>query len=146
MSKPIRHVLCAIDITRDEIDRAVLERAGRLAEVEGAGIDVISVLPDFGLPMVSTYFREDYHQKAVAEARDRLTAFAGDVLGPEVNANVRHVVATGSIYEEILIAADRAGSDLIVIGAHRPDIADFLLGPNAARVVRHAKCSVYVVR
>ena len=31
MSKPIRHVLCAIDITRDEIDRAVLERAGRLA-------------------------------------------------------------------------------------------------------------------
>ncbi|MEP3300223.1 MAG: universal stress protein, partial [Pseudoruegeria sp.] len=39
-----------------------------------------------------------------------------------------------------------AKADLIVIGAHRPDFKDYLLGPNAARVVRHSECSVYVVR
>jgi nucleotide-binding universal stress UspA family protein len=33
-----------------------------------------------------------------------------------------------------------------VVGAHRQDLKDYLLGPNAARVVRHADCSVYVVR
>ncbi|MFY2822514.1 universal stress protein, partial [Ruegeria sp. MALMAid1280] len=46
----------------------------------------------------------------------------------------------------ILHTAAEAGSDLIVIGAHKPDLKDYLLGPNAARVVRHSTVSVYVVR
>ena len=58
------------------------------------------------------------------------------VLGAERNAKVRHVVATGTAYQEILHTAQEAGSDLIVIGAHRPDLKDYLLGPNAARVVQ----------
>jgi universal stress protein F len=32
------------------------------------------------------------------------------------------------------------------MGAHRPSLADFLLGPNSARVARHAGCTVTVVR
>ena len=64
----------------------------------------------------------------------------------ERNSEIRHLVATGSIYEEILEVAKKTGADLIVIGAHQPHLSEFLLGPNAARVVRHSKCSVYVVR
>jgi hypothetical protein len=30
--------------------------------------------------------------------------------------------------------------------AHSPDLKDYLLGPNAARVVRHANQSVMVIR
>jgi nucleotide-binding universal stress UspA family protein len=37
-------------------------------------------------------------------------------------------------------------ADLIVVGSHRPAMKDYLLGTNAARVVRHAHCSVLVVR
>ncbi len=36
--------------------------------------------------------------------------------------------------------------DHVVMGAHRPSLADYLLGPNSARVARHAGCSVTVVR
>ena len=32
------------------------------------------------------------------------------------------------------------------IASHRPDITTYLLGSNAAAVVRHAECSVLVVR
>ena len=42
--------------------------------------------------------------------------------------------------------ADETNADLIVMASHRPELKDFLLGPNAARVVRHANCSVLVVR
>jgi nucleotide-binding universal stress UspA family protein len=59
---------------------------------------------------------------------------------------VRHLVVTGNAYEEILNVAKQANSSLIVIGAHKPDFTDFLLGPNAARVVRHSSCSVMVIR
>ena len=42
--------------------------------------------------------------------------------------------------------AKEIGADLIVMGSHRPELADYLLGANAAKVVRHADCSVMVVR
>ncbi len=51
-----------------------------------------------------------------------------------------------SIYTEILGIAEDAGVDLIVVGSHRPAMKDYLLGTNAGRVVRHAKCSVLVAR
>lgn len=72
---------------------------------------------------------------------------AGAILdAPPGLPHVRHVVGRGTVYEEILRIAGEIGSDLIVIGSHRPELKDYLLGPNAARVVRHADCSVLVVR
>ena len=52
----------------------------------------------------------------------------------------------GTVYEEVLEVAKELDVDQIVVGAHRPGAADFLLGTNTARIVRHAKCSVTVVR
>ena len=44
-------------------------------------------------------------------------------------------------------AADAVqGADLIVIGSHRPAMSTYLLGSNAKTIVRHAKCSVLVLR
>ena len=68
------------------------------------------------------------------------------VLGDKADSDVRHIVATGNVYEEVLRVAETDSAYLIVIGSHRPALRDYLLGPNAARVVRHASCSVYVVR
>jgi universal stress protein F len=58
----------------------------------------------------------------------------------------RRIVAEGRIYREILKAAQTIQADLIVMGSHHPELKDYLLGPNAAKVVRHADCSVMVVR
>ena len=37
-------------------------------------------------------------------------------------------------------------TDCVVIASHRPGLQDYLLGSTAARVVRHAACSVHVLR
>lgn len=63
---------------------------------------------------------------------------------PEVE--LRPHVLHGTIYDEILRAADTLQIDVIVTASHRPAFRDNLPGPNSARVVRHARCSVYVVR
>jgi nucleotide-binding universal stress UspA family protein len=55
-------------------------------------------------------------------------------------------VLHGRVYDQIIEAANRVGADVIVMGSHRPELKDYLLGPNAARVVRHATQSVFVVR
>lgn len=142
----IKSVLCAIDISDPESDRPVLRVAAKLAAAEGASLDVMTVVPDYGMSMVGAYFDKNYHKKVMDEARSRLNALITEELGDVENAKIRHIVADGRAYEEILKTAAAANSDLIVIGAQKPEIADYLLGPNAARVVRHSQCSVYVVR
>ena len=62
---------------------------------------------------------------------------------PRVHLLVTH---GASIYAEILGIAEEAEADLIVVGSHRPAMKDYLLGTNAARVVRHACCSALVAR
>jgi nucleotide-binding universal stress UspA family protein len=64
---------------------------------------------------------------------------------PEGFKTERHV-RQGSIYREIVKLAEEIDIDLIVMESHRPELKDFLLGPNAARVVRHAGCPVLVIR
>ena len=71
-----------------------------------------------------------------------------DILGEKFPPDVTYksIARHGSVYKEILEVADSIGADLIVLTSHRPARSDYLLGPNAARVVRHAKQSVFVVR
>ena len=52
----------------------------------------------------------------------------------------------GGVYHDVLQEAEKIGADLIVVGSHRPTMATYLIGSNAAAIVRHAKCSVLVVR
>lgn len=52
----------------------------------------------------------------------------------------------GSAGGAILDYAEKVGVDCIVIASHQPGLADYFLGSTAARVVRHAQCSVHVLR
>lgn len=139
-------VLCAVDISDGREDSTVLKQAARLAALDDCQLDVITVLPDFGMSLVGSFFEVGHHEQAVEEAKSRLTKIVAEALGADANETVRHIVATGTAYEEILKAAQAASAGMIVIGAHKPDFKDYLLGPNAARVVRHSNCSVHVVR
>ena len=139
-------ILCAVDINRPKEDANVLAQAKKLADLDAAQLDVITVVPDFGASVVGAYFKDHDVKTAQDGAAKLLNDMVANAIGAEANAAVRHIVAIGSVYEEVLKAAKLAKADLIVIGAHRPDFKDYLLGPNAARVVRHSECSVYVVR
>ncbi|MDG2454041.1 MAG: universal stress protein [Paracoccaceae bacterium] len=139
-------VLCAVDISDTTSDGAVLVVAQQMADLAGVTLDVVTVVPDYGKSMVGSFFESDHHAKDVDTAKATLEATVVDVLRAEANSKIRHVVATGTAYEEVLKMAETTKPSLIVIGAHKPDFKDYLLGPNAARVVRHSNCSVYVVR
>lgn len=56
-------------------------------------------------------------------------------------------VEIGDVKQTIVDSAEQWGADLIVLGSHsRTGIQRLLLGSVAEGVVRHAKCSVQVVR
>lgn len=137
-------ILLPVDLTDQSSVARPLALAIQLARQDGATLHVITVVPDFGMSIVGGYFDADFEQRAMAEATRQLEAWAAEALPREITAETH--VAHGRIYQQILHAADTLGCDAIVLGAHRPEFSDYLLGPNAARVVRHASQSVMVVR
>ncbi|WP_322891146.1 MULTISPECIES: universal stress protein [unclassified Yoonia] len=138
-----KSVLMPIDLTDNESWPAALREALLMVGNDGI-LHVISVLPDFGLAQVSGYFKKNYEKEAIKAFGAALTDWINDNVpdSVEVHPHILH----GTIYDEILRAANKLAVDVIVMGSHRPAFRDYLLGPNAARVVRHANCSVYVVR
>lgn len=112
--------------------------------IKGGELHVASVLPDFGMSLVGTFFKAGFEQTALHSFGEALRNWVRQNVpnAVEVHPHVLH----GNIYDEILRAADKLEVDVIIMAAHRPEASDYLLGPNVARVVRHAKQSVYVVR
>lgn len=139
-----KNILLAVDLNDPESQEKAVATALEQAQASDSTLHVMTVVPDFGMSMVGSFFPENYENEALEAANKQLHAYVSDKV-PEGTA-VRHVVAHGRIYEEILRYAEESDADLIVMASHRPELKDYLLGPNAARVVRHAKMSVMVVR
>ena len=139
-----KNIVVVIDLNDETCWRKPLLSAVELARKFVAQLHVITVVRDV---------------EAILQAKAAPLAYeliAGDLeqqlarLIRQVDASDLHpkiLVAHGaSIYAEILGAAEEAESDLIVVGSHRPAMKDYLLGTNASRVMRHARCSVLVAR
>jgi nucleotide-binding universal stress UspA family protein len=137
-------ILLPIDLNHKSSWDQTLPIAAEMATGSASTVHVLTVIPDFGMSVVGSFFPPDYEKKAMAETEAALSAFVSQqfIGSATIDTHVRH----GTVYKEILAAADQLGCDLIVMASHRPETKDYLLGPNAARVVRHAKQSVYVVR
>ena len=139
-------VLAAIDLSHPEQYGTILNRAARMAEIDDAQLAVVTVIPDFGMSIVGSFFEQGAEQKALNAAGSSLHDITQRILGEDAQQHIKHVVCHGTAYEQILKIARDLDVGLIVMGAHRPNFQDYLIGPNAARVVRHSTCSVLVLR
>jgi len=107
-------------------------------------LHVVTFVPDFYMSIVAAYFPKDHEDKALAECKKKLHAFTKEHIPDGIN--VQHINACGTAYEEILNLSKKIKCDLIVLGYHRTKAQGFFLDPHSVRIVRHADCSVLVVR
>jgi len=139
-----KRILLSVDLDQDSSWQKALPSAVDMCRQSGADLHILTVVPDFGMSIVGQYFPEGYEK----EVADKILVLLRDFVSKHVPDDIRvqHIVGEGTVYEVILKIADDINADLIVVASHRPELKDYLLGPNAARVVRHADCSVMVVR
>ena len=139
-----KNILLPVDLNHESSWQKSLPVALGLCGSFSAKLHVMTVVPDFGSAYVAGFFPADFEQKALDQTQAALAKFVdGNV--PD-GVEIQRIVANGTVYEEVLSKAGEIGADLIVMASHRPELQDYLLGPNAARVVRHAPISVMVVR
>lgn len=139
-----KSVLLPIDLSAPDSWSKAAPAAVKIARDNDIPLHVATVVPDFGTSMVGTYFEDGYEKRALHDAGEKINAWVADnvATGVDVHGHVLH----GRVYDQIIMAADKLGCDVIVMGSHQPQLSDYLLGPNAANVVRHAKQSVFVIR
>ena len=137
-------ILAAIDLTDESSWVKTIPTAVNLCQSTGARLNLLTVIPDFGMSIVAQHFPKDFAENALAETRTKLGVFASEHIPDGIKKTL--LVAQGTIYEEIIKTGNEISADLVIVASHRPSLKDFLLGPNAARVVRHFKRSVLVVR
>lgn len=77
------------------------------------------------------------------ESVDTLKKMVAD-LGLPANTTIK--VTTGRPWREIIDQITDPHKQAIVMSGHSPRLSDVLLGSVAAQVVRHAPCSVFVLR
>lgn len=136
-----KNVLIAVDVAVTEDAAKLLAAAKVLTAQWSCRLHVATVIPNVGMAIVGAYFDEGFEagSRKAAEA-----ALATIVQNAGLEAQ-QHVL-TGRIYDAILTQANDLKADLILVGAHQPELSNYLLGANAARIVRHGKQSVLVIR
>ncbi len=122
------------------VGRALVERARALLD-RGGSIVLVHVMEPLPPYLAATLPREQLsgRRRDVLRKLESLGAGAGKV-------HADYDIREGNAPTNILEAAKDHGADLILIGSHVPGFSDYFIGSTAARVVRHAQCSVLVER
>lgn len=141
-----QRILCPIDFS--DGSRAALKAAVELAKLSSAEITLLNVFPrpTVGNDALSEVVMDEALSSLGADTRARLASWKTDAeaLGAK---SVETAAASGSPWEAIVKTAEKQKTNTIVMSTHgRKGFQRAFLGSVAEKVVRHAPCSVYVVR
>lgn len=136
-------ILVPVDLADSRMAKRALGVARSLAQASEGTVRLIHVRSDIPVTW-REFLPPHFDAKQQKDCEERLAAVAARV--PLPGARVACVVHMGAVHAEVLEEADRIGADLIVVGSHRPSNLAYLLGSSATTIVRHATCSVLVVR
>ena len=136
-------IILAVDLAESAPSPKGLPQALELALASGGELRLVNVQPLLPATFME-YVPADFDEEQEGRAREAIAAIAAKIELPK--DRLSQVVVSGGVYHELLREATEWRADLIVVGSHRPVMSDYLLGSNAKTIVRHAQCSVLVVR
>jgi universal stress protein F len=137
-------ILLPVDVAEEDVVARAIEAARALAGAFDSQLRLIHVTSPVIVASPSVVVPTAAYDELGLYERSALQRLAATIGRPE--EHVSSVVRIGAVYPEILAEAEEWGADLIIVGAHKPSMATYLLGSSAAAIVRHAACTVMVVR
>jgi len=137
-------ILVAIDVFREKNAEKLCKTANDMAKMNGAAVRLVSVVPDYGMPLVATYFPQHAQDKVKNEMSEMLKKYATEYIDDNVSAILRQGKRARNIVDE----ATEWGADLVIIGCRKKASRDNIrmLGACSSSVADRVDCSVIVVR
>jgi nucleotide-binding universal stress UspA family protein len=137
-----KQIVVPVDLSHLEKSTRMIGQAKELADQSSAAMHLVNVvadLPGYVTAQIPADLRINAEKEAETALRDLVTQHG---LPDTTVVKILH----GSPAREIVRHAKDTGADVIVIASHTPGFSDYLLGSVASSVVRHASCSVVVLR
>ncbi|MDO6564467.1 universal stress protein [Amphritea sp. 1_MG-2023] len=138
-----RNILIPLDLSHTEHVSELAQVATRLAAGHPAQLNLLYVDQSFVHRAGDPQFDRDLHEQHRREALLQMENLLSDLAD---NIQLKNLYRHGTAHDEILETATQMQSDVIVMMASKPGISRYFIGSNAERVVRHAPCSVFIVR
>ena len=138
-----KRIVLAVDLLEPTSSPKGLMQAVELAKTGDGELRLVNVQPVMPATFME-YVPVDFDVEQEKRAKEALDVILGSIDLPAERKSA--ATRAGGIYHELLQEASDWDADLIVVGSHRPVMSDYLLGSNAKTIVRHAQCSVLVVR
>jgi universal stress protein F len=144
-------VLAAVDLANSDSARGVICEAAFETEVRKRTLAALAVVPEAFASLDWRYVIRGRDRSPPPGERRELVqqtlARLGELASEETpeDVEVETFAAVGSVYQQVLSTARQLDTSLIVIAAGESRWGAEEIGPNAARVARHAPCAVLLV-
>lgn len=111
-----------------------------------ATVHFVYVIPNFGMYMVEDYLPNNWVKDRKKECHLKITNLIKEYLPSDIEYNIK--ISRGAIYDEVINYSNSVNADLIIVPAVGSEYEkkDYMLGPNASKIARHADVSVYLIR
>jgi hypothetical protein len=84
-----KKILVPIEVDYPDTAKAVYQKTAALAKQSGAKIQLVSVMPGFGMPIVASYISDEVRQEAEARFKESLEQFIKNNCDENVSYTVR---------------------------------------------------------
>ena len=137
-------ILVPVDLSTDNITEKVCKVANDMAQKYGSEVRLITVVPDYGMPLVASYFPEGAQEKLKIEMKKKLNDLAEKHFSVPVECKLTQGKRRTAILKEI----EDVNPDLVMMGCRRKKSRrnQRLLGATGTVVSDRAGCTVMVVR
>jgi len=136
-------ILVPIDVDYPETAAAVYRKAAGLARLCGAQLRLASVMPGFGMPIVSSYITDEIRRETAQRMQQSMEEF----IAAYCDQPVHYSLATGKNWHEVIKIADHWGADLIIVYYnYHCEFNEVFSDSCSKKIVDQAKCSVLKLR
>ncbi len=145
-------ILVPVDLSTDDArenaikntTKKLCQTANDLAVKYAGEIRLMSVIPDYGMPLVASYFPDDAQDKLKQEMMQKLEKLAKDYFNVKLSIHLDQ----GKRIREVLNEIENYQPDLVMIGCRPKQLrgGSHILGSFASGISNRASCSVMIVR
>jgi nucleotide-binding universal stress UspA family protein len=139
-----KNIVIPVDLSDKQSTKVVFPPALDFVNAFDSKIHLVHIMPDFGMKVLEDYLPRNW----MKDQKEKYEVLFDELIVkyiPEV-VEVEFSVGRGAIYDEVINYSEKVNADLIMLSAVRPQFKDYMLGPNASKIVRHSSISVMVIR
>jgi universal stress protein F len=138
-----KNILVTVHLQYVENHPKVLGTALKVLDPEGK-ITLLFVNENMKHGSVSPLMEETNQKNYNKDALEQLKVIADKNLVPREKVTFK--IREGVSHHEIIEESKKIKADTIIMMASRPGLKSYFIGTTAERVIRHANCSVFVLR